>query len=105
MAVAMVILGVRYILDQLSEEFISETGDVIDQVVKKSAFLKLTKNPNPVVSFNPIINSVLMIRIENCPNINFPIVNLLTSPLIMYSKFVWSNLVWSVNFQSWLENV
>lgn len=52
MAVAMVILGVRYTLDQLSEEFISEKGDVIDQVVKKSAFLKLTKNPNPAVSFS-----------------------------------------------------
>ena len=51
MAVAMVILGVRYTLDQLSEEFISEKGDIIDQVIKKSAFLKLTKNPNPVVSF------------------------------------------------------
>ena len=47
----MVILGVRYTLDQLSEEFISEKGDIIDQVIKKSAFLKLTKNPNPVVSF------------------------------------------------------
>ena len=37
--------------------------------------------------------AVLMIRIKNCPDICFPIVNLLTSPLIMYSKFVWSNLV------------
>ena len=40
-----------------------------------------------------ITNSVLMIRVENCPDICFPIVNLLTSPLIMHSKFVWSNLV------------
>ena len=35
--------------------------------------------------------SVLMIRVENCLDICFPIVNLLTFPLIMYSKFVWSN--------------
>ena len=54
MAVAMAILGVRYTLEQLSEGFISEkgSGDVIDQVVKKPAFLKLTKNPNPTVSFS-----------------------------------------------------
>ena len=39
------------------------------------------------------IMAVLMIRVEKCPDICFPIVNLLTSPLIMYSKFVWSNLV------------
>ena len=37
--------------------------------------------------------AVLMIRVEICPDICFPIVNLLTSSLIMYSKFVWSNLV------------
>ena len=37
--------------------------------------------------------SVLMIRVENCPDICFHIVNLLTSPLIVHSKFVWSNLV------------
>ena len=35
----------------------------------------------------------------------FPIINLLTFPLIMYNKFVWSNLVWLVKCQSWLENV
>ena len=52
MAVAMAILGVRYTLEQLTEEFISDKGDVVDQVVKKSAFLKLTKNPNPVVSLS-----------------------------------------------------
>ena len=53
MAVAMAILGVRYTLDQLSEGFISEKGsrDIIDQIVKKPTFLKLTKNPNPTVSF------------------------------------------------------
>ena len=28
---------------------------------------------------------MLMIRVENCPDICFPIVNLLTSSLIMYS--------------------
>ena len=38
------------------------------------------------------VGTVLMIRVENCPDICFPIVNLLTSPLIMYSKFVWSNV-------------
>ena len=32
--------------------------------------------------------AVLMIRVENCPDNCFLIVNLLTSPLIMYSKFV-----------------
>ena len=32
-------------------------------------------------------------RVESCPDIYFPIVNLLTSPMIMHSKFVWSNLV------------
>ena len=35
--------------------------------------------------------AVLMIRVEKCTDIYFPIVNLLISPLIMYSKFVWSN--------------
>ena len=49
--------------------------------------------------------AVLMIRVEKCPDIYFPIVNLLTSPLIMCSKFVWSNLVWLVKYQSWPENV
>ena len=49
--------------------------------------------------------AVLMIRVEKCPDIYFPIVNLLISPLIMYSKFVWSNLVWLVKYQSWPENV
>ena len=33
-------------------------------------------------------NPVLMIRVATCPDIRFPIVNALTSPLIMYSKFV-----------------
>ena len=37
-------------------------------------------------SKNSVIKAVLMIRVENCPDICFPIVNLLTSPLIMYSK-------------------
>ena len=41
--------------------------------------------------------SLYLKRIENCPDICFPIVNLLTSPLIMYSKFVWSNLVGQSN--------
>ena len=36
------------------------------------------------------LSTVLMIRVENCPHICFPIVNLLTSPLIVYTKFVWS---------------
>ena len=35
--------------------------------------------------------SVLMIRIKNGPDICFLIIHSLTSPLIMYSKFVWSN--------------
>ena len=48
------------------------------------------------------MHPVLMIRVENCPD---TIVNVLTSPLIMYSKFVWSNLIGSVEHQSWLENV
>ena len=38
------------------------------------------------------IGAVLMIRVEHYLDICFPVVNLLTSPLIMYSKFVWSNL-------------
>ena len=50
MAVAMAILGVRYTLEQLSEQFISEKGDCINLVVRKPAFLKLIKNSNPVVS-------------------------------------------------------
>ena len=36
---------------------------------------------------------------------SYCILILLISPLIMYSKFVWSNLVWLVKCQSWLENV
>ena len=43
---------------------------------------------------------MLMIRVENCLDVCFPIVNLLAFPLIMYSKFVWSNLVWSVKYQT-----
>ena len=41
-------------------------------------------------------NAVLMIGLKIVRTIVFSIVNLLTSPLIMYSKFIWSNLVWSV---------
>ena len=52
MAVAMAILGVRYTLEHLGEEFLSEKGDCINQVVRKPAFLKLTKNSNPMVSCN-----------------------------------------------------
>ena len=40
--------------------------------------------------------SVLMIKVENCPDVCFPIVNLSTFPLIMHSKSVWSNLIWLV---------
>ena len=46
-----------------------------------------------------------MIIVENCLDICFPIVYSLTSPLIMYSEFVWSNLIWPVKCQSWPENV
>ena len=33
------------------------------------------------------VTSVLMIRIENCPDIDFSIRNLMTFPLIMYRIF------------------
>ena len=42
--------------------------------------------------FGKFTTPVLMIRVGNCPDVCFPIVNSLTYPLIMYSKFVWSNL-------------
>ena len=45
-----------------------------------------------------------MIRVENRPDVCFPNVNLLTFPLIMYSKFVWSNLVWSIKYGAILVN-
>ena len=52
-------------------------------------------NPNALNRYNDVLvhHAVLMIRAEICLDICFPIVNVLTSPLIMYSKFVWSNLV------------
>ena len=31
--------------------------------------------------------------VENCPDICFLVMDSLTSPLIMYSKFIWSNLL------------
>ena len=48
--------------------------------------------------------TVLMIRVEKCPDNCFPI-KFIDFPLIMYSIFVRSNLVWPVKCQSWLENV
>ena len=44
-----------------------------------------------------------MIRVYSCPDICFAIVNLLTSPLIIYSKFVWSNLLYLIGQR--LENI
>ena len=57
------------------------------------------------VNITTINIAVLMIRVENCPDIGFRVVILLTSPLIIYSKFVWSNLTSSVKCPSWPENV
>ena len=55
---------------------------------------------NKVVNKDPLSahgHTVLMIRVATCPDICFSIVNVLASPLIMYSKLVWSNFVWLVN--------
>jgi len=48
MSVAMAMLGVRYTLEQLSEEFVTQK-DIVEPVIKKPAFLKLTKHSNPMV--------------------------------------------------------
>ena len=50
-----------------------------------------------VVTFDLVITlvvavAVLMIRVEICPDITLSSKNILTFPLIMYSKYVRSNL-------------
>ena len=39
-----------------------------------------------------LVITVLMIKVKNCPDVCFPIVNLLTSPLIMHSNL--SGQIW-----------
>ena len=44
---------------------------------------------SPVPPLDPPLSIiVLMVRVEDCPDIRFAIIDSLTSPLIMYSKLV-----------------
>ena len=45
-----------------------------------------------IYSYLVSLSTVLMVGFENCLEVCFPIVNLLTSPLIMYSKFMASQI-------------
>ena len=70
------------------------TVGVIERAMKDVHYsVKLHKNSKQQVKYKHLLYcmllSVLMIRVENFPYICFPVLNLLTSPLIMWSNIIW----------------